>query len=236
MADNPTLAQTRRKVDPSLKDLLDLYKKDLLLNLNCHAIGTIQSFDPSNQTVSATINYKKTYDQRQDDGTYITVLKDYPILLDMPAIVLSGGEWSLRFPIAKDDQCLILFNDRALDSWFQSGQVGPVPVARFHSISDGVALIGLRSMANPLENFALDHGGLYGPGQSEVSLSDSGLVKIGNGTGTLGSALQQLLTNLDTVATDLQSNPMSEPAAAAAGAALATSVASLQSLLEGILE
>lgn len=237
MANTPPVASnTRKKVNPSLKDLLDLFKKDLLLNMSCHHVGIIQSFDPDQQTAQVSVAYKKTYDQQQADGTYTTVLKNYPILVDVPVIVLSGGLWSLQFPVQKGDECLVLFNDRAIDSWFQSGQIGPVPVARFHSISDGFALVGVRSLARSIDGFATDRGGLFGPSQGEVSLSQAGKVRIANGTTTLGAAITQLLTDLNTLATNLQTNPISEPAADSAGVALAAALVSLNTLFGGLLE
>ena len=47
--------------DPHLKDLLDYYKKLLKLEFCCHHIGTIEIFDPLNQTAQISINYQKTF-------------------------------------------------------------------------------------------------------------------------------------------------------------------------------
>ncbi len=68
--------------------MLNLFKKDILLSFNCHAIATIQSFSSDDQTVSASINYKRSYQQAGADGVYQTVLVDYPLLIDVPAVIL----------------------------------------------------------------------------------------------------------------------------------------------------
>ena len=97
--------------EPSLKDLLDLLKKDILLSLNAHHIGTIQSFNSAKQTATATINYPKTYYQLNSlSGLYNPVLVNYPLLVDCPLICLGGGTAALTFPIQSGDECLVLFN------------------------------------------------------------------------------------------------------------------------------
>jgi hypothetical protein len=132
--------------DPSLKDLLDLLTKNIFLNLNCHAIGTVRLFNPLNQTATITINYKKTYSKPSSVLPFPDYV-DYPVLLDVPIIVLGDGKSShLTFPIKSGATCMVLFNDRDLDNWFASGQVGPVATPRAHSMSDGVAIVGLNSL------------------------------------------------------------------------------------------
>lgn len=234
MAD-PFVSNNIKKVDPTLKDLLDLAKKDIFLSFNCHAIATIQEFDETDQTVSATINYKKSFTQGQPDGSIITVLKDYPILVDVPVVILSGGPWSLTFPIAQGDECLILFNDRDIDNWFQSGQVGALASGRLHSFSDGIALVGLRSLARSIADYDTTRAVLGHSSGTMVAVGET-LIKIANASTSLGAILTQLRTDLSSLATNLQGNPTGEPAAAAAGVALATAATSLQTLITELLE
>lgn len=150
-----TINQNLIPEEPSLKDLLDLYRKDILLNLNCHHIGTVQTFNPLNQTATATINYKKTFFNFDSaTQTYVPQLVDYPILIDVPVIALGGGDGALTFPISGGDECLVLFNDRDLDNWFAGGgSGGAVATPRLHSFSDGLILVGIRSLANVIPNY-----------------------------------------------------------------------------------
>lgn len=187
------LNQNRAISDPSLKDLLDIHKRDVLLSLNCHAIATIKSFNSSNQTVKATINYKKTYVQYNERSKkQETVLADYPVLMDCPIIVLGGGTAHLTMPIKAGDTCMILFNDRDLDKWFSSGQVAPVNTNRLHSFSDGVALIGLNSLSTSISNYDAVRAVLRN-GNAGVGVGTS-KVKIYNSTDTLNSLLQDLVS------------------------------------------
>lgn len=139
--------------DQTLKDLLDLHKKDVQLSINCMAIATIQSFDATKQTVTATINYKKTFMQPNAQGTYDPVLVDYPVLIDCPVIISQGGGGVLTFPIIAGDTCLILFNDRDIDNWYATGQVGPIATQRLHSFADGFALVGVRALPNAISGY-----------------------------------------------------------------------------------
>lgn len=167
--------------DPSLKDLLDLLKKDVFLSLSCHHIGTVQSFDPIRQLCSATINYKKSYFQPDPvTGNYVAVLVDYPILLDCPAVVMGGGNGALTFPISKGDECLILFNDRDLDKWLQGSNTSAVATPRTHSFSDGLILVGVRSLANVLPGYSATETQLRSKdGANQISIGTDITVKLG---------------------------------------------------------
>lgn len=140
--------------DPKLADLLKLFKKDILLNFNSHHIVKIQSFNAENQTASATVNYKKTFFLPNPvSGVYQSQLRDYPVLLDCPVIFLGGGNGALTFPVAVGDDALALFNDRDLDKWMQGSSTSPVSTPRLHSYSDGIILVGLRSLNDSLVDF-----------------------------------------------------------------------------------
>lgn len=224
---NPTVSQNLVPANPTLQDLLDLVKKDIMISLNCHHIGTVQSFDAVKQTAEVTINYKKTYFERETNGLYRPVLVDYPILIDCPVVVLGGGPVALTFPIAKGDECLVLFNDRDIDSWFQSGQVGPVASSRLHSFSDAIILVGIRSTGKAIADYDTTRGALRN-GETVVAVGES-LVKIANATTTLNTLLQDLLTEIQaiTVTCAAPASPSGPPLNAAAIALIATQIGDL---------
>lgn len=193
---DPRISQTVVPNDPGLKDVLDLFKKDILLSLNCHHIGTVQSFDSAKQTATATINYKKTFFRKKTDGTYAPELSDYPILLDCPVVVLGGGGGALTFPVAKGDECLVLFNDRAIDTWYQGSTTSPVPSPRLHSISDGLILVGVRSMSNAIDDYDTD-GTVLRAGTTKSKITPEGkwvLTNEASGSTDLITALYNILT------------------------------------------
>jgi hypothetical protein len=194
---NPSVAQVDKITEPKLSDLLDLHKKDIFLSFNCHAIATIQSFDATKQTCTATINYKRTYSQKAPDGSYRPVLVDYPLLLDVPVVVMSGGPARITFPVTKGDTCLILFNDRDIDNWFQSGQIGPVASGRLHSIADGIALVGIRPASNPHADYDETHAGISW-GETLMMVNEEKIL-LRNAVETLNDILQDLMTQLQTL-------------------------------------
>jgi len=242
---SPTIHQNQVPSDPSLADLIDLVKRDVMMSLSCHHIGTIQEFNADMQTAKVTINYKKTYFQRNNStGLYDPVLVDYPILLDCPCIVLGGGPTALTFPITKGDECLILFNDRDIDNWFKSGQVGPVATPRLHSLSDGLALVGIRSTGKVLSGYDMARAVLRN-GETVVGVGES-LVKIANAQFTLNTLLQNLIATLNNLVTQTAAITVTGvtggpgtsgvPANAAAITALGTQLSNTATQLGELLE
>ncbi len=142
--------------EPELKDLLNLHQKNILLNFCSHHVATVQSFDAETQTATATINYTKTFLRPNAQGVYGPVQVDYPVLTDAPVMFLGGGDGALTFPVAQGDECLVLFNDRDLDNWFQGSSGAAVATSRLHSFSDAIILVGLRSLPNVLTSFSDD--------------------------------------------------------------------------------
>lgn len=227
---NPSTPNSQRKIDPGLPDVLNMWKKDVMLSMNCHAIATVQSFDAARQTVEATINYKKTQFQKNQGGDYVPVLLDYPVLVDCPAIILGGGNFNLTFPIQQGDECVILFNDRSIDNWFQTGQVGELSSSRLHSFSDGLALVGVRSLAKSIADYDTTRAVLRN-GDTMVAISET-LVKISNATTTLKTVLNNLITEIQAIQT---SNAV-VGAPCTIGAASITALNGIKTQVEGLLE
>jgi hypothetical protein len=235
----------RLYAEPTLGDLLDLVKKEVMLATNCHAIGTIQSFDPSTQTCSATMNYKKTYlEADPTTGVYGPVLVEYPVILDAPVVVIQGGTGYLTMPIMSGDYCLVMFNDRDLDAWLHSGQVSAPNTSRFHSFSDAIILVGLRPNSKALSPYDPARV-VLGNGTTLVGVGTS-LIKIANNSTTLNTLLQTLISNIQdlVIATSaitvtgvlagaLASGP---PANAAAIIAVGVELMATAVQIEGLLE
>lgn len=204
--------------EPSLKDLLDFMSKEIKLSLNCHHIGTIQSFDSSFQTAQVSINYTKTFLQIDDVGNTSVQSVNYPVLASCPVICLGGGLGSMTFPIAPGDECLVLFNDRDLDNWFNGSANSPPATGRLHSFTDAMALVGVRSLSNVLTSYNTEAPEIRMGGnkitlasdKAVVSLStgvtleldSTGKLKITNLTGEFVSSLVQLFTDIQNATTN----------------------------------
>ena len=55
------------------------------------------------------------------------------------------------FEVHEGDACLVVFADRDIDAWFESGETEVPPSGRMHSLSDGFAFVGFRPRVIPSE-------------------------------------------------------------------------------------
>lgn len=252
-----TIAQNQIPCDPDLADALNLLKKEILLGFNAHHVGTVQSFDSVRQVATATVNYKKTYFQLNAvSGLYNPVLVDYPLAVDCPAISLGGGAGAITFPVAQGDECLMLFNDRDLNTWFAGNPGAAVATGRLHAFSDAILLVGVRSLANVLKNYDTVRAVLRGGSAVIGANTSTNKILLSNATPTgsagsysysttLGTILQELIneiknlvsaTALITVTPGSLAGPSSPPLNAAAITAITATLTATATKLTGLLE
>lgn len=186
--------------DPQLADLLLLMKKDIFLSMNCHAIVKIQEFFPSDQTATATIEYKQTYFQKNADGSYTPKLVDYPTLVKCPVFIYGGGGGALTFPIAKGDSALVCFNDRDFDDWFTGKTSGPPPTSRLHGFSDAIIFVGLRPLLQSISGYDTERA-LLKYNNARVGVGKSSKVLIANNSKTLQPLLNTLISQIKDLVT-----------------------------------
>lgn len=176
------VSENRQAKRIETSDLPDLFAKkanELLSALNCMTLGTIKSFDPETQSAEISINYKRVLTRQQNPvglGGEGDVYVDYPVLVKCPVVFLFGGAGQLTMPVAPGDTCLVFFADRDIDAWYTSGQVAGPNSDRMHDLSDGVALVGIRSLLNPVQDY-LTNGVQLRHGESRVILIDDGETK-----------------------------------------------------------
>jgi hypothetical protein len=73
--------------------------------------------------------------------------KEMPLLINLPICWPGGGGFQLTFPISKGDEGLIVFAQRCIDSWWQSGGVQSQAELRMHDISDGFFIPAMLSQS-----------------------------------------------------------------------------------------
>ncbi|EYU14197.1 phage baseplate assembly protein V [Photorhabdus aegyptia] len=124
----------------------EMISAGLYVSLPC----IIQSFDADAVTVTAqpAIRWKI----RQKDGELESV--SLPLLVDVPVIFPRGGGVTLTFPIRAGDECLVVFADRCIDYWWQSGGVQEPVDPRQHNLSDGFAIVGPQSQQQKISNIS----------------------------------------------------------------------------------
>ena len=112
--------------------------------LRVAAPGIIQSYNAGTNTATVQLAIREKVNQM--DGT--TADTDLPLLLDCPVMMPRGGGFALTFPVAAGDECLVVFADACIDSWWQSGGVQNQAEKRRHDLSDGIVIPGLWSQPN----------------------------------------------------------------------------------------
>ncbi len=145
---------------PDLDDLLAESRDAVFSNLNCIQIGQIQKVN-DDQTAEVKIQFLR---QLQDGKT-----AKYPLLVDCPYFVLNGGGSYIDMPIAQGDYCLVLFNDRNIDNWWDTANVAVPADTRKHSIADGMAIVGINPRSKAFARSGTDFR-ILGPEGSGISL------------------------------------------------------------------
>lgn len=123
-----------------LMALMDSIRSDIRVAIP----GTVTAWDSSQQTVTVrpAIREKMTIDDDDDSDVEI------PLLVDVPVVMPRGGGYGVFFAPKKGDECLVVFADMCIDSWWQSGGVQSQADSRRHDLSDGFAIMGCWSQKN----------------------------------------------------------------------------------------
>jgi hypothetical protein len=108
--------------------------------------GIIESYDATTQTCKVNVPVQIMFKLGNSAPQAFTI----PPLLDVPVIFPSGGGYTLTFPVAQNDECLVVFASRCIDAWWQNGTTGTPPYHRMHNLSDGFAILGARNQKRML--------------------------------------------------------------------------------------
>jgi hypothetical protein len=167
--------------DQQLEDIRDegirSFVENALKDVHTCMPGIVQSFDPEKQTVTVQPAIKTVL---RDDGPI-----SLPICLDVPVVFPAGGNFVLTFPVQPDDECLLVFAERAIDFWWDRGGVQLPSEVRFHDLSDGFAIVGVnsRKKAEEIPPAATDACELRTRDGTTVLRVEGGTIFIGGKTG-----------------------------------------------------
>ncbi|EDX2473324.1 hypothetical protein B1Q42_002025 [Salmonella enterica subsp. diarizonae serovar 16:z10:e,n,x,z15] len=76
--------------------------------------------------------------------------KKLPEFIEVPPVILQGGDSYIAEPIAAGDYCLVLISERCYDAWYAGSDfVSPLEM-RMHDYSDGFALCGVNPQATAI--------------------------------------------------------------------------------------
>ncbi|MFL9943743.1 Gp138 family membrane-puncturing spike protein [Paraburkholderia graminis] len=112
--------------------------------------GIVQSFSASAITATVQIAIKGVVHTPDGKAQFVNM----PLLVDVPVHFPRGGGCTLTFPVAKGDECLVVFAARCIDTWWQSGGVQAPAEQRIHDLSDGFAFVGFFSQATKISGIS----------------------------------------------------------------------------------
>lgn len=127
-------------MDATQTELLEQAKNNAMMDVRVSMPAKIISFDPSTKTAQVEICM-----QMVDDDDTAT---EYPPLTDCPCLFTRGGGFHVVHPYSEGDSGLVLFSDRCLDGWFESGRSAPPMDFRIHSMSDAYFIGGADHLGN----------------------------------------------------------------------------------------
>lgn len=137
--------------------------------------GHVLTFDPKTQRAQIQIGIVRV------DINNVT-FEPKPIV-DVP-VSFAGGDFTMEFEINPGDEGIVLFSQRCIDGWKQTGGVADNPIGRFHHQQDAMFIPGIRSQPNVITNFQNNGIRLRNKdGTQNVWLKKDKSVEMNNGQG-----------------------------------------------------
>lgn len=133
--------------------------------------GIINSFDETKQTVTVKVALREVVNING-----VATVKEIPLLLDVPIVVPRAGNFVLTMPVTAGDECLVVFADMCIDSWYTRGSVQNQLERRRHDLSDAFAIIGCWSQPRVIPGYSTSAAELRSEdGTVKVSVEDNQL-------------------------------------------------------------
>lgn len=128
----------------SFNDVMAIAQEAIMSRLNCHNIGRIIEFDSATQTCTVELMQIKQF----NDQAFIPA----PIT-QVPLIIYGSDNSYITLPNPVGSVCLLLFLDRNIDNFLETGEQYMPETSRMHDFTDAVALTTFKTLANPIENY-----------------------------------------------------------------------------------
>lgn len=178
--------------NPTLGQVINRAVKLGAIQLRVSMPGQVVHFDAETNTVDVQPLLPET--RHNDDDTYTTY--KLPTIYTVPVQFYGDASNAITVPVEEGTECLLVFSDRSLDTWFNTGEVQDPNDLRRHDMSDAVAIIGIRNKqaAWPeVDTSRMAMGKLGGP---KVAFSDD-LVEIGQAHNAQAADFAALAAKVD---------------------------------------
>jgi hypothetical protein len=168
----------------SLGELIDYMITKRLADTHTSLPGIIESFDAATQTAKVNVAIKRVRDVRNADGTYTEIPTQIAPILNVPVQFPSGGGFHITFPVAKGDECLLVFQERSIDRWQQQSGIQKPLDRRMHEYTDAIAIVGIKSSPNAISDISTDSLQIRNDdGTTFIDVTDSEIILDINGGG-----------------------------------------------------
>ncbi|WP_340052106.1 Gp138 family membrane-puncturing spike protein [Pseudomonas proteolytica] len=138
--------------------------------------GHVLTFDPVKQLAQVQPGVSRV----DINGAEFTIRP----IIEVP-VYFPGGDYCVEYQIDSGCEGDILFSQRCIDGWVQSGGVAANPIGRFHNMQDAMFLPGFRSQPNVLPDFQNNGVRLRNKaGTQFVWLKNDNTISMENGSGS----------------------------------------------------
>ena len=206
-----------RRPDNTKQDFLqtmEIAQDAIMSRLNCHNVGRIIEFDKNTQTCTVELMQIKQFNNQ--------TLIPAPIT-QVPLIILGSGGGHITMPNPVGTICLLLFLDRNIDNFMETGEQYVPDTSRMHDFTDAISLTTFTTLANPLQSYDDEAISIFNEGLIEgvqklsfiriypniiqietadganITLNDK--VSISNSNQNLGTLIKALLTACEGITT-----------------------------------
>ena len=198
----------------NFNDVMEIAQDAIMSRLNCHNIGRIIEFDKDTQTCTVELMQIKQFSNQLITPAPIT---------QVPLIMLGAGGAYITMPNPVGTICLLLFLDRNMDNFMETGEQYVPDTTRMHDFTDAIALTTFTTLVNPLNNYDEEAVTLFNeglieeisklsyikiyPDKIEIQAADGAnitandKVSISNSSQDLGTLIQSFLTACESIAT-----------------------------------
>ena len=113
-------------------------------DFNAVKIGIIEEFYPETLTAKVKLASKKLVGLNVDGSQ---VLRDYPPIFAKICYCTPFA----TFPLTAGMECVLLFSDREIETWYINGGQNSEKYPRMHDMTDAIAIVGIRSLPQMIQ-------------------------------------------------------------------------------------
>lgn len=151
--------------------LARLQERSIQYDTNCHRVGKIVAFNKNELTCDVEL--------LELQNNVLAGAQSFAILKQLPLIIDGTDSAHLTWGNIVGSECLVHFNDRDIDNWFETGEAYEPNTTRMHNFSDG--FVTLRPFSK-VKVFQYDDEAVVLQNQSSKIRITGNTVQITNGS------------------------------------------------------